>query len=61
VVVGYGIVVVGGLVYLVSRVWEFVDVFGAVDKAKKAGKVVEVVPVVEVRRTSFELGVSLKY
>jgi hypothetical protein len=36
-------------------------VFGAVDRAKEAGRVVEIVPVVHVRRTSFELGVSLKY
>jgi hypothetical protein len=61
VIVGYGLIVVGGIVYLVSHVWEIIDIFPAVDKARKAGKVVEVVPVVDVRRTSFELGVSLKY
>jgi hypothetical protein len=59
--IGYGLVGVGSVVLLVSRIWQIVDVFGAVDKAKSAGKVVEVVPVVDVQRTSFELGVSLKY
>jgi hypothetical protein len=61
VLVGYGIAGVGSVVLLVSRIWQIVDVFGAVDKARADGKVVEVVPVVDVRRTSFELGVSLKY
>ncbi len=56
-----GLYLGGFIVYLVCRVWEFIDVFGAVDRAKEAGQVVEVVPVVDVRRTSLELEVSLKF
>ena len=57
---GTDIVIVGLIVYMISRVWEFVDVFDAVDRAREAGKVAEIVPVVDVRRTSFEVGVSMK-
>ena len=59
---GLGIVLAGGLVVLV---------FSNVDRAKKAGKVAEIVPVFTVQCTSFgagvlpvtslELGVALKY
>jgi hypothetical protein len=54
---------VGGIVFLVSRIWEIIDIFGAVNRARKAGKVAEVVPVIDVdiQRTSFELGVNLRY
>ncbi len=59
--IGYGVLGVGAAVYLVSRVWEDISIFGAVDAAKKAGKVAEVVPVVNIQPTSFELGLSVKY
>lgn len=60
-VTGFAFVLAGSLVYLVSHVWEIIDVFAAVERAQKAGTVVEMVPVVDVRRTSWELGVSLKF
>jgi hypothetical protein len=60
-VTGSVFIIVGSLVYLVSHVWEIIDVFHAVDSAQRAGRVVEIVPVVDVRRTAWELGVSLRF
>ncbi len=54
--VGYGIVGLGVLVFVVSRVWEVVDVFGVVERLRGEGKVV-VTPVIRVEsnQTSVEL------
>jgi hypothetical protein len=60
-VTGSVFIIVGSLVYLVSHVWEIIDVFRAVDSAQRAGRVVEIVPVVDVRTTAWELGVSLRF
>ncbi|HVN77549.1 MAG TPA: hypothetical protein VMW38_00995, partial [Terriglobia bacterium] len=49
---GAYLVLGGAAVLLVSRIWEIVDVFGAVDKARAAGRVA-VVPVIDVKRTSY--------
>ncbi len=55
--------VFGPVTFLVSRIWQILDVFCAIDEARKAGRVAEVVPAINVgiRRTSFDLGVSLRY
>jgi hypothetical protein len=55
--------VVGPFTFLFSRIWQIFDVFWAIDEARRAGRVAKVVPAiaVDVRRTSFDLGVSLKY
>ncbi len=55
---GLTLVIVGAGIFLVSRIWEVVDVFSAADEARKAGRVAAVVPVFSVRRTSFESGVA---
>ncbi|MGA2641289.1 MAG: hypothetical protein ABSG21_10365 [Spirochaetia bacterium] len=54
---GCALLIAGGVVLLVSRIWEFIDVFAAVDRARAAGKVA-VVPVFNVQRTSYKPGVS---
>ena len=61
VITGYGLVVVGSIVYLVSRVWEDIAIFGAVDKARKAGTVAEVEPILEMNNNSLEAGISIRY
>ncbi len=60
---GYTLLIAGSVVILVSRIWQIIDVFGTVDRARKPGKVAGVVPVIDVdiQRTSFELGVNLRY
>ena len=61
VIVGYGLVVVGSIVFLISRIWEDIDIFGAVNRARQAGKVAEINPVLEIHNTSFEAGISIRY
>lgn len=61
----------GALVFWVSRIWEIADLFGAADRAKRAGRVADLCPVVNVQRTShapgispltsYEVGVLVKY
>jgi uncharacterized protein len=53
----------GLVVLMVSRIWEISDIGRAVNRAKEAGRVADFVPRIDVdiQRTSFELGVSLKY
>ena len=60
---GISFLLAGAGTFLVSRIWQIFDVFWAVDEARKAGRIAEVVPVVDVdiQRASFELGFSLKY
>ena len=43
------------------RTYEIQILPESVDKAKKAGVVTELVPMIDVQRTSFEVGVSLRY
>ena len=69
--IGLGVVVVGAGVYLASHIWEVVAIFGAADRARRDGRVAELTPVFNVRRTScepgispstsFEMGLSLRY
>jgi len=56
--VGYGIVLVGGIVYMVSHVWEILDVFSAVDRARQAGTVAAVSPIIDVTTTAYEPGIA---
>jgi len=60
---GAAFIELGGLVLLVSRIGQIINVFGAVERAKREGRLADVVPVinVDIRRTSFELGVALRY
>ena len=53
----------GPITFLVSRIWQIVDVLWAIYEERKYGRVAEAVPVIAIgiRRTSFDLGVSLKY
>ena len=61
--IGYVVVAAGSLITSVSRIWEVVDIFGKVDKAKADGRVAEitVTPVIEMTPTSFETGISISY
>lgn len=53
----------GSAIIMVSRIYEMIDIFGAVLRAKKAGRVAEVIPVIDVdiKRASFGFGVSLRF
>jgi hypothetical protein len=54
---------VGFGVLAAFRIGELIDIFGAVGRARKAGRISEVVPMVDadIKRASFELGVLVKY
>ena len=58
---GYLMIGVSAIVYSAFRLWELLDVFNAVDKAKQAGSVTEFYPVVTVNPTSIELGFRLRF
>ena len=58
---GLALVAGGAIVLLVTRIWEIVDIFGRVEKGRQEGTVVEMEPVLDVRNTSFEAGVSIHY
>ncbi len=58
--VGYTIIGVGSVVWLVSRIWEVVDTFGAVDRLSKAGKVAALEPTLEVRPDGVAFGLTYK-
>ncbi len=61
VITGYGLIVVGGVVYAISRIVEDITIFGAVDRAVKSGKVAQIEPVLQLTNTSLELGLSIRY
>jgi len=61
VITGYGLIVVGGIVYAISRIVEDISIFGAVDSAVKAGKVAQIEPVLQLTNTSLEVGLSIRY
>jgi hypothetical protein len=58
-----GLAILGGgtVVLLVSRIWELSDLFGRIERGRREGSVAQVQPVVNVRETSFEVGVSIRY
>ncbi len=58
---GYAIVGVGAVVYLVSRVWEVVDIFGTAERLRKGGKVAGLQPVIDVRPDAVAFEVSYSY
>lgn len=57
--VGYVMIGVSAIAFSAFRIWELLDVFGAVEEARKAGKVAAVDPVLGISPTSLELGVRL--
>jgi hypothetical protein len=58
--VGYTIIGVGSVVWLVSRIWEVVDTFGTVDRLSKAGQLAGLTPTIDVRPTGVSFGLSYK-
>ncbi len=56
--IAYGIMGVGAAITLVSRIWEVVDTFGAVDRLTQAGKVAALTPTLEVKPNGMALGLS---
>ena len=59
--IGFDIWFAASLVLAICRVWQVVDIFRAVEVARKLGTVVEAVPVVNIQVTSYEIGVALRY
>lgn len=57
---GYVAAGVGAIAFSLFRIWELIDVLGAVENARKAARVAEIAPVVDVRATSLEVGVQLR-
>ncbi len=58
---GYLMIGVGAIAFSVFRIWELIDVFGAVDDARSAGKVAALEPVVTGSLTQLEMGVRLHF
>ncbi len=56
---GYLMISISAIAYCAFRIWELLDVFGAVDRARKAGAVAFLEPVVGFDPTSLEVGVML--
>jgi hypothetical protein len=57
---GYLMISAAAIAFSVLRIWELIDVFGAVQKARKAGVVAELEPAVSIDPTSLGIGVSLR-
>ncbi|HTP58863.1 MAG TPA: hypothetical protein VMM82_08095 [Spirochaetia bacterium] len=57
---GYLMIGASAIAFSVFRIWELIDVFGAVDRAKKAGQVAQLEPVIKVDPSSVEVGVTLR-
>jgi hypothetical protein len=49
----------GTIALSVFRIWELINVFGAVDDARRAGKVAAFEPMVNGNLTQLEIGVRL--
>ena len=58
---GYAVVGVGAVIYLVSRVWEIVDIFGTTDRLRRDGKVVGLRPVIDARPDAVSFVLSYQY
>ncbi len=60
---GAAYIELGGIVFLISRIAQIIDIFGVIDEARKAGRIADVAPVIDVdiQRTSIEMRVSLEY
>jgi hypothetical protein len=58
---GYLMIGVSAIAYSAFRLWELLDVFNAVDTARRAGSVTEFYPVVAVNPTSIELGFRIRF
>jgi hypothetical protein len=59
--VGVGIISVGSVVYLVSRVWQAVDTFMTAGRLMQEGKVAAITPVIDVRPQGVAFELSYKY
>ena len=57
--VGYLMIGAGAIALSIFRIWELVNVFGAVDDARRAGKVAAFEPIVDGNLTQLEIGVRL--
>ena len=57
---GYLVIGAAAITYSIFRIWELLEVFNAVDKAKKAGLVADFNPIVTVNPTSLELDFRLR-
>jgi hypothetical protein len=51
----------GALVYLISRVWEIVDIFYAVKRAREAGKIAEFKPYIDIQPSKTGFGISYRF
>ena len=60
-ITGSYIMIAGGLVYFVTRVWEIVDIFGTAERMRQAGKVVRIVPDISVQTTHISLRLNVRY
>lgn len=58
---GIGLAAIGLAIYVTSRIWEGIDLLGAIDKSRRAGGLVGIEPVIDARRTSFEAGFAISY
>ena len=56
---GYLMIGAGAIVLSIFRIWELINVFGAVDDARRTGKVAALEPVVNGNLTQLEIGVCL--
>jgi len=56
---GYLMIGAGTIALSVFRIWELINVFGAVDDARRAGKVAAFEPMVNGNLTQLEIGVRL--
>ena len=57
--VGYLMIGASAMAFSAFRIWELIDVFGAVEDSRKEGKVAQMEPVLSVSPTSLGLGVRL--
>ena len=52
----------GGVsVFLIARVWEIIDIFFAVDRARKKGEIAQFEPYIDVSPTRTGFGISFKF
>ncbi len=60
---GAAFIELGAVVFLISRIAQIVDIFGVIDEGKKAGRLTDIIPVidVDVQRAALEMGISFEY
>jgi TM2 domain-containing membrane protein YozV len=60
IMIGYGIIAIGALTYLVSRIWEIVDTFVVADKLGKEGRFA-LLPIIEIDSNQASVQLSFRY